>query len=81
MASLPVGLIKGYRNVRMEKMDIVGRKNETRARVDAIRNKVGGTQCTLNDQTLIVGRKNETRTRVDAIRNKVGGTQHTCLAA
>ena len=41
MAALPVGLIKGYRNVRMEKMDIVGRKNETRARVDAIRNKVG----------------------------------------
>ena len=40
MAALPVGLIKGYRNVRMEKMDIVGRKNETRARVDAIRNKV-----------------------------------------
>ena len=46
MAALPVGLIKGYRNVRMEKMDIVGRKNETRARVDAIRNKVGDTQHT-----------------------------------
>lgn len=39
MAALPIGLIKGHRNVGMEKMQITNRKTETRAKVEGIRNK------------------------------------------
>ena len=40
MAALPIGLIKGHRNVKHERMLITDRRTETRARVEAIRNKV-----------------------------------------
>ncbi|XP_064605243.1 probable lysosomal cobalamin transporter [Liolophura sinensis] len=39
MAALPVGLIKGSRNVKRERMKVQGRREETRARAAAIREK------------------------------------------
>lgn len=40
MASWPVDLIKGHRNVRSEKMTVQSERETTRARIDAIRAKV-----------------------------------------
>lgn len=39
MASLPVGLIKGHRNVKQERLIVTNRKSETHAKVETIRNK------------------------------------------
>ena len=45
MAALPIGLIKGHRNVRHERLQITSKKSETTAKIAAIRNKVGGIIC------------------------------------
>lgn len=43
MASWPIDLIKGHRNVRGEKLSVRERREETRTRIDAIRAKVGNS--------------------------------------
>ena len=40
MASLPIGLIKGQKNVRKERLNVQDKQTETRERIQAIRNKV-----------------------------------------
>lgn len=42
MAVLPINLIRGSRNVRTEKLDVQSRRNETKDRIQTIRNKYSG---------------------------------------
>ncbi|XP_052777105.1 probable lysosomal cobalamin transporter [Mya arenaria] len=50
MASLPIGLIKGHRNVRKERLGVQDRRANTRDRMQAIRNKyLGGKRVSRRD--------------------------------
>ena len=54
MAALPIGLIKGHRNVRNERLQITDKKSETTAKIAAIRNKVFRVYCTVLGMSLMV---------------------------
>jgi len=48
MASLPIGLIKGQKNVRKERLNVQDKQTETRERIQAIRNKVASFYLEVN---------------------------------
>lgn len=78
MASLPIELIKGHRNVRLERGDIQNRQEETRQKIKAIRDKYGRGKKMSNRDASTIATLEESEALMERQERHLGARDTCC---